>query len=106
MQLSVWWYTAAACRLNGYIAWYLKQGAAIQSTTDCHEKTSFNEVRGSNQGRSSEALAHYPPAQNRYMQEKILEEFFFARIHVGFDCASGGCGNFVEIRRNMRKRFR
>ena len=25
----------------------------------------------------------YPAAQNRYMQEKILEELIFARIHVG-----------------------
>ena len=25
----------------------------------------------------------YPPAQNRYMQEKNLEELIFARIHVG-----------------------
>ena len=25
----------------------------------------------------------YPPAQNQYMQENILEEFIFARIHVG-----------------------
>ena len=28
-------------------------------------------------------ILKYPPAQNRYMQEKILEELIFARIHVG-----------------------
>ena len=29
------------------------------------------------------ALPHYPPAQNQYMQEKILEELIFAHMHVG-----------------------
>ena len=29
------------------------------------------------------ALPHYPPAQNQYMQEKNLEEFIFAHMHVG-----------------------
>ena len=27
------------------------------------------------------AAAHYPPAQNQYMQEKFLGELIFARIH-------------------------
>ena len=27
--------------------------------------------------------AHYPPAQNQYMQEIILEELIFAHMHVG-----------------------
>ena len=33
--------------------------------------------------RATLVLTTYPPAQNRYMQEKNLEELFFARIHVG-----------------------
>ena len=28
-------------------------------------------------------FSNYPPAQNQYMQEKILGELIFARIHAG-----------------------
>ena len=39
------------------------------------------------------SMPNTPPAQNRYMQEKNLEELILARIHVG---PSANTGNIFE----------
>ena len=44
-------------------------------------KNCFGELFGPVMGIKS--VMNYPPAQNRYMQEKIIGELIFPRIHAG-----------------------